>query len=146
MRKNIIIFVLIGIIAILGGFLVFNKIQTKSLLPPRLLISEEEWDFGKVKPGEKPTHIFTIKNGGEEELIIEEIKKSRPCIEASISTTPTRLQPGESAELKVTYDTTDYVGKDGEHIHIISNDPQVPDKWIDLYVEIEAFQIPYLQD
>jgi len=144
MRKNIIIFVLIGIIAILGGFLVFNKIQTKSLLPPRLLISEEEWDFGKVKPGEKPTHIFTIKNGGEEELIIEGTKESLACIEVSISTT--RLQPGESAELKVTYDTTDYTGKDEEHFHIISNDPQVPDKWIDLYVEIEAFQIPYLQD
>ncbi len=155
MRKNTINFFLIGVIIILGGILVFSNIQNKPssniqnkpLLQPRLLVSEEEWDFGKVTQGEKPTHIFTIKNGGEGELIIEGLKESCACIEVSISTT--RIQPGESAELKVSYDTTDYVGKDEKHIHIYSNDPRVSDKRINLYVEIEAFQIPqipYLKD
>ena len=44
----------------------------------------------------------------------------------------------------MTYDTADYVGKGQKHIHIYSNDPQVPDKKINLYVEIEVFQIPNL--
>ena len=147
MSKNIIIFILIGVIVILGGILVFSNIQNKPLLQPRLLVSEEEWDFGKVIQGEKPTHIFIVKNGGEGDLIIERLKESCACIELSISTT--RLQPGESAELKVTYDTTDYTGKDEKHLHIYSNDPRVSDKRINLYVEIEAFQIPqipYLKD
>ena len=150
MRKNTIIFFLIGVIIILGGVLVFSNIQNNSSnatqnnsgLQPRILVSEEEWDFGKVTQGEKPTHIFIVKNGGEGDLIIEGVKESCACIEVSISTT--RIQPGGSAELKVTYDTTDYVGKDEKHIHIYSNDPQVPDKRINLYVEIEVFQIPNL--
>jgi len=150
MSKNTIIFFLIGVIIILGGVLVFNATQNNSSnatqnnsgLQTRILVSEEEWDFGKVTRGEKPTHIFIVKNGGEGDLIIDRVKESCACIEASISTT--RIKQGESAELKVSYDTTDYVGKDEKHVHIYSNDPQVPDKRINLYVEIEVFQIPNL--
>jgi hypothetical protein len=150
MPKNIIIFILIAAVIILGSVLVFSNIQNNSSnttqnnsgLQPRILVSEEEWDFGKVTQGEKPTHTFIVKNGGEGDLIIERVKESCACIEASISTT--RIQPGESAELKVSYDTTDYVGKDEKHIHIYSNDPQVPDARINLYVETEVFQIPNL--
>ena len=150
MSKNIIIFILIVAVIVLGGILVFSNIQNNpsnttqnnSGPKPRILVSEEEWDFGKVIQGEKPTHVFIVKNGGEGDLIIEGVKESCACIEVSISTT--RLQPGESAELKVTYDTTDYAGKDEKHLHIYSNDPQVPDKKINLYVEIEVFQIPNL--
>jgi len=142
MPKNIIIFILIVAVIILGGVLVFSNIQNNSELQPRILVSEEEWDFGKVIQGEKPTHIFIVKNEGEGDLIIEGLKESCACIEVSISTT--RIQPGGSAELKVSYDTTDYVGKDEKHIHIYSNDPQEPDKRINLYVETEVFQIPNL--
>ena len=158
--KNIIIFFLVGVIVILGGILVFSNIQNKpssnipnepssniqnkSLLQPKLLVSEEKWDFGIVKPNDKPTHIFIIKNGGEGELIIGGLKESCTCIEASISNSI--IQPGESAEIKVSYDTTGYKGKDEKHIHIYSNDPQVPDKRINLYVEIEELAVPYLKD
>jgi hypothetical protein len=150
MRKNVIIFFLIGVIIILGGILAFSNFQNNSSdttqnnsgLQPRILVSEEEWDFGKVIQGEKPTHIFIVKNEGEGDLIIESLKESCACIEVSISTT--RIQPGGSAELKASYDTTDYVGKDEKHIHIYSNDPQIPDKRINLYVETEVFQIPDL--
>jgi len=157
-RKNVIIFFLIGVIIILGSVLVFSNIQNNpsnaiqnkpssttqnnSGPQPGILVSEEEWDFGKVAQGEKPTHIFIVKNEGEGDLIIESLKESCACIEVSISAT--RIKQGESAELKVTYDTTDYVGKDEKHVHIYSNDPQEPDKRINLYVDIEVFQIPDL--
>jgi len=144
MPKNTIIFILIVAIIILGGILVFSTTQNNAGLQPRILVSEEEWDFGKVTRGEKPTHIFIVKNGGEGDLIIEGVKGSCPCIEVSISTN--RIKPGESAELKVSYDTTDYVGKDEKHLHIYSNDPQVPDKWISLYVETEKPKGPYLEE
>ncbi len=156
--KNVIIFFLIGVIIILGGVLVFsntqsnssnatqnnssNATQSNSGPQPRIIVLEEEWDFGKVTQGEKPTHIFIVKNEGEGDLIIDNLKESCACIEVSISAT--LIKPGESAELTVSYDTTDYVGKDEKHLHIYSNDPQVPDKRIDLYVETEVFQIPNL--
>jgi len=121
-----------------------NTTQNNSGPQPRILVSEEEWDFGKVTQGEKPTHIFIVKNGGEGDLIIDSLKESCACIEVSISAT--LIKPGESAELEVTYDTTDYAGKDEKHVHVYSNDPQVSDKKINLYVEIEEFAIPYLKD
>jgi len=152
MSKNIIIVILVVAVIIMGGILVFSNIQNNSSntiknnsgLQPRILVSEEEWNFGKVTRGEKPTHIFIVKNGGEGDLIIDSLKESCACIGVSISTN--LIKPGESAELKVSYDTTDYVGKDEKHIHIYSNDPQVPDKRINLYVETEVLQIPNLQD
>ncbi len=97
MSKNIIILILIVAVLALGGVLVFSNIQNKSGLQPRILVSEEEWDFGKVIQGEKPTHIFIVKNEGKGDLIVERIKVSCGCIETSITTS--RIQPGESAEL-----------------------------------------------
>ena len=160
--KNIIIFFLVGVIIILGGILVFsttrsnsttqsnssNVIQNNSTIQnntgpqPKILMSEEEWDFGKVTRGEKPTHVFTVKNEGEGDLIISGVKESCTCIEVSISTN--LIKPGGSAELTVSYDTTDYAGKDEKHLHIYSNDPQVPDKWISLFIETEVLQVPNL--
>jgi len=152
MRKNIIIFLLIGVVIILGGVLVFSNIQNNpsnttqnnSGPQPGILVSEKEWDFGKVIQGEKPSHVFIVKNEGEGDLIIESIKESCPCIEVSISTT--LIQSGKSAELKASYDTTDYEGKDEKHIHIYSNDPREPDKKINLYIEIEKLTAPYSEE
>ena len=143
-HKNIIIIILIAIIIVMGGFFVFSNIQNNSGFQPKILILEEEWDFGKVIQGEKPTHVFILKNEGEEDLLIEGIKESCACIEATISTT--LVQSGELAELIATYDTTDYEGKDEKHIHIYSNDPREPDKRIDLFIEIETIKAPYLDE
>jgi len=143
MRKKITIFLLIGAIIILGGILAFSNFQNKSLLPPKLILSEEEWDFGQVLPDAKPEHIFTVTNGGEEDLVIERINVSCGCIKTSI--TATRIPPGESAELEVIYDTAGYRGKDQRHVRIYSNDPAISTRRIDLFVEIiEEFKVPYL--
>ena len=114
--KNIIIIILVAVIIVLGSFLVFSNIQKTSSNTvrnnsgpqPRISVSEEEWDFGKVIQGEKPTHVFVVKNEGKGDLIIEGIKESCTCIE--ISTDINLIKPGESAELNVSYDTNDYVG------------------------------------
>lgn len=154
--KSIIIFFLVGVIVIWGGILVFNNIQNKrsnniqnkSELQPKFLVSEEEWDFGIVKPNDKPTHIFIIKNEGEGELIIGEIKKSCERLEAVISNSI--IQPGESAELTVSFNVT-WKGtiEKGSHptkLQINSNDPQAPRKEIKLYIETEELTAPYLKD
>jgi len=172
--KNVIIFFLVGVIVILGGILVFNNIQkepssniqnilssdiqdepssnipNKSELQPKLLVSEEEWDFGIVKPNVEPiSHIFIVKNEGEGELIIGELKKSCLRLEASISNSI--IQPGESAELKVSFNTI-YKGtiEKGSHptnLIIYSNDPQVPNKRININVVTEEFAVlPYLKN
>lgn len=134
-KKNIIFFIIIVIIIIAGSIVISGNFSSKSGRFPQITISEEEWDFGLVKPGEKPTHIFTIKNEGNEDLIIERVRVSCGCVQTSISTN--RILPGKSAELKATFDTAGYVGILEKIIYIKSNDPEEPEKKIKVKVDIE---------
>jgi len=129
---------------VISVILIFSYIQNKPVKPPRISLSEKEWDFGLVKPNDKPIHIFTIKNEGYEDLTIERVRSSCGCVKTSISTK--RIQPGKSAELKVTFDTTGYDGKVQKDIYIKSNDPQEQrsEKKIGLYIEIEHQSRPVL--
>jgi len=115
-----------------------SNIQNLSSPPPKLLVSEEKWDFGIVKPNDKPTHIFMIKNDGEGDLIIGELRVSCNRLETAISSSI--IKPGESAELKVAFNTV-FEGKTqkGTHpvdLHIYSNDPEVPNKKINLDINV----------
>lgn len=144
MSKNRIFFIFIGIIIVISVILVLNYVQNKPLKPPQISLSEEEWDFGMVKPNDKPAHIFMVKNEGNEDLIIERVRASCGCIKTSISNK--RIHSGKSAELKVTFDTTGYDGKVKKDIYIKSNDPraQGTEKKISLYIEIEHQPKPLL--
>ena len=57
-RKNKIFIILISVAVIVGAFLIFYNIQNKSSQPPTISLSEEEWDFGKIKEDERPVHKY----------------------------------------------------------------------------------------
>ena len=139
-RKNKIIFILISIVVIVGAFLIFYNIQNKSSQPPTISFSEEEWDFGKIKEDERPVHIFTIKNIGQEELIISRVRSSCGCAATMLSSE--NIQPGKSAELKVTFNPTGYNGMVKKDIYIESNDPQLPKAKITITTDVEPIPSP----
>ncbi len=139
-RKNKIIIILISIVIIVGAFLIFYNIQKKSSQPPTISFSEEEWDFGKVKEDERPVHIFNIKNTGREELIISRVRSSCGCAATMLSSD--NIQPGKSAELKVTFNPTGYNGLVKKDIYIESNDPQLPKAKIAVIIEVEPIPSP----
>lgn len=139
-RKNKIIIILISIAFIVGALLIFYNIQNKSSLPPTIFISEEEWDFGEVKEDERPVHIFTIKNIGREELIISRVRSSCGCTATMLSSD--NIQPGKSAELKITFNPTGYNGLVKKDIYIESNDPQLPMAKITVIIKVEPIPSP----
>ncbi len=134
-KKNIIFFIIIVIIIVAGSVVISGNFSSKFGRVPQITISEEEWDFGKVKPEMKPNYTFTVTNKGNEDLIIERVWASCGCVQTSISTN--RILPGKSAELKVTFNTVGYEGKLEKIIYIRSNDPEVPEKKIKVKVDIE---------
>jgi len=103
-KKNIIFFIIIVIIIVAGSIVISGNFSSKPGRPPQIIISEEDWDFGLVKPGEKPTHVFTVKNEGNEDLIIERAWTSCGCVQTSISSK--RIFPGKSAKLKAVFDSS----------------------------------------
>ena len=139
-RKNKIIIILISIIVIVGAFLIFYSVQNKSSQLPTISISEEEWDFGKIKEDERPVHIFTIKNIGKEELVISRVRSSCGCAATMLSSD--NIQPGKSSELKVTFNPTGYNGLVKKDIYIESNDPQLPTTKVTIITEVEPIPSP----
>ena len=122
-------------IIITGSIIISSNLSNIPGQPPQISISEQEWDFGKVKPDTKPGHTFTITNGGDEDLIIERVKASCGCVKTSIS--DTRILPGKSAELEATFNTSGYEGKIEKNIFIKSNDPDEAEKKLRVKIEIE---------
>ncbi|OGD14834.1 hypothetical protein A2V47_08980 [Candidatus Atribacteria bacterium RBG_19FT_COMBO_35_14] len=139
-RKNKIIIILISIVVIVGAFLIFYNIQNKSSQPPTISISEEEWDFGKIKEDERPVHIFNIKNIGKEELIISRVRASCGCTATMLSSD--NIKPGQLAELQITFNPTGFNGIVKKDIHIESNDPQLPTTKVTIIAEVEPIPSP----
>ncbi|RXG64145.1 tetratricopeptide repeat protein [Candidatus Atribacteria bacterium 1244-E10-H5-B2] len=92
---------------------------------PSIYFPEDFWDFGEITPDELPTHIFKFENIGNEVLIIKGIKVScESCIDSLISTK--ELSPGDSAELKITVNSLDMIGRFTKRVYVESNDPVNP--------------------
>ena len=41
---------------------------------PRIFVKDSKFDFGTVRPGTQPEHIFEIKNVGDEVLDIQRVQ------------------------------------------------------------------------
>ncbi len=91
---------------------------------PHLKIDEPLHDFDKISQGERVTTEFRIVNSGQSQLEIRQLKGNCACITASID--KMKLQPGESAEIKVTFDSTQRKGNQQKSITVYSNDPTAP--------------------
>jgi len=134
-KKNVIFFVLLITIIVVISIIIFRNIQNSVIRVPKIAISEEEWDFGKVMQEENPTHKFIITNKGNKDLIIEQVKASCGCVKTSIS--DNRILPGKTAELEAVFYTTGYERKVEKNIFIKSNDPDEPEKKLRVKIEIE---------
>jgi len=143
LNRKIVFFILIVIVIIIGAFFIFNNIASKSQLPPKLVLSEEEWNFGQVEANAKPTHTFILTNEGGKTLYIDRVRASCGCIKTSLSTD--EISSGKSAELSVTFDTTGYEGTIGKAIYINTNDEKEPEKNIRVTVDVEHLTKPEIK-
>lgn len=88
---------------------------------PNIALSAEKWDFGTIIQGEVATHIFEIKNTGESELTIYNVRTSCGCTAVLLSSN--NIPPSKSAELKVTFASSGYTGNFEKSVYLNSNDP-----------------------
>ena len=76
------------------------------------------YDYGKIKKGSDGDCVFKYKNTGTDVLFITRVAKSCGCTTPEYSREP--LMPGQSAEIKVGYDTK-IVGAFNKKITVFSN-------------------------
>ncbi|MBI1225577.1 MAG: DUF1573 domain-containing protein [Bacteroidetes bacterium] len=81
--------------------------------------SETEFNFGKVKAGEKVEHEYTFKNTGKEPLVISNAKGSCGCTVPEWPKEP--IAPGASAKIKVNFDSKGKSGPQTKQVTITAN-------------------------
>ena len=81
--------------------------------------TETEFNFGKVKAGEKVQHEYSFKNTGKEPLVISNAKGSCGCTVPVWPKEP--IAPGASAKIKVEFDSKGKSGPQTKQVTITAN-------------------------
>ena len=92
--------------------------QTVPLLP-ELSFDKLRHNFGKINQGESVSYQFFFTNTGEAELIINNAKGSCGCTVPKWPRKP--IAPGESEEIKVTFNSAGKSGKQSKTITLVTN-------------------------
>lgn len=88
---------------------------------PKIEVDNAEYDFGVIKPGEKVTHDYVLKNTGKSDLIIRKTTASCGCTVANVKSQV--IKPGESTTLTAEFNSAGRSGTQTKTITVITNDP-----------------------
>jgi uncharacterized cupredoxin-like copper-binding protein len=91
---------------------------------PKISVQPEEYNFGSIVQGDTVSHNFEIYNKGNGELRIVNVRASCGCTAASPA--KTNLQPGDSTELTVVFNSHGKMGTQNKIVYIKTNDPSNP--------------------
>ena len=64
-------------------------------------LSENSFDFGKIKKGDKVQHVYEITNTGKNPLIIDKVEVSCGCTTASKPEKP--ILPGKTDKIEIVF-------------------------------------------
>ena len=88
---------------------------------PRIEVSSDYFYFGYMPINAIVQHVYWVRNTGNDTLRIVTVKPGCGCTTAPIS--KDAIAPGDSANLKVIFDSKNMTGKMVKDIDIFSNDP-----------------------
>jgi len=101
---------------------------------PNIEFNRDEWDFGNIKEGEGVSGTFNIRNSGNADLIIGNLRPSCKCTTATISSRT--IEPGGMTEVKFNFNSEGYRDKINQIIWVESNDPDEKNKKFSIRGEI----------
>jgi hypothetical protein len=84
-----------------------------------LKFDSTEHDFGTIAAGDKVTHVYKFTNNGKADLVLSNVKPSCGCTVPDYTKTP--VKPGETGEVKVTFDSSGKSGSQQKSVTITAN-------------------------
>jgi hypothetical protein len=81
----------------------------------------KEINYGDIMQGDNGLRVFKFKNTGNAPLVISDVQKTCGCTSPDYTKTP--IMPGETGEIKVSYDTN-RIGQFTKFVTVFSNDPE----------------------
>ncbi len=143
MKNYKVLLIVLGVVLLLslvgyGYFKAIPEVENKGNIP-KIEIYPKTFDFGEINFRDVVNHSFTVKNTGNEVLEIKRVTTSCPCASAQI--TEEKINPEESTELLVSYDS-EAMGAHGRGeqeriIYIRSNDPINPQIEVIIYANVK---------
>jgi hypothetical protein len=117
-NKSFVAVVVAAVIALAPGSAAHAAEPAKG---PRIAAEPTVFDFGKVLAQKTLHKEFVLRNFGTEDLDIERVSTTCGCTVAEEP--PKLIKPGQSAVLKIKFETRTYSGRVERKILIQSNDP-----------------------
>lgn len=108
-------------IRVLTSVLFFLVSGSFVLAQPKAVIKPLAYDFGEIIQDSVVSTIFVITNVGTDVLKINEVKASCGC--TAVVAGKNELNPGESTEIKVSFDSEGKHGMQNKTITVSTNDP-----------------------
>ena len=109
---------------LLGMFSVITDGQPVKASPPgpKLVLTSPEHSFGNVKPGTPLTHTFKIRNEGQADLEIKNVKPGCGCTAANFDKV---VAPGKEGAITLKIENTEgYKGEVMKTADVSTNDPE----------------------
>lgn len=87
-------------------------------------LSESNFDFGKIKKGDKVEHVYEITNTGTNPLIISEVKPGCGCTAPDFTKEP--IMPGKKGKITLHFDSTNFDGNVNKFADVFANVEKAP--------------------
>ncbi|NQZ60362.1 MAG: DUF1573 domain-containing protein [Lentisphaeraceae bacterium] len=105
-------------------YLLFSFVLcVQAIAAPIINCSKKDFDFGILDDSQTAKHSYIIKNSGNKDLKIGDI---RSCCGSTAKISSKLLKPGEKAELKVVLNLKNRNGVQNKNVFIASNDLKNP--------------------
>lgn len=89
-------------------------------------LSESNFDFGKIKKGDKVEHIYEITNTGKNPLVISEVKPGCGCTAPDFTKDP--ILPGKKGKITLHFDSSSFDGNVQKYADVFANVDKAPIK------------------
>ena len=116
-------------------FFMLCSVSFAQIVGPKLAAQEKEYAFGSIKEGEIVSHSFIVTNTGGDTLVINDVRASCGCTAAKPE--KSKLLPGESTNIQVSFNTNGRKGHQQKHVYITSNDKENAEMRLSFTAEVE---------
>ncbi len=110
--------------------------KADSLNAPAITFDKTTHDFGKINDKDAVSTTFVFKNTGKSTLEILKTKASCGCTATQPS--KTKLEPGESSDIQVTFSPVGKKGEQMKQVTVITNDPKQPSIRLNIKADIQV--------
>ncbi len=99
-----------------------KEAQSKPLT--NLVLSEAQFDFGKIKKGDQKEHTYEITNMGKNPLIISQVKPGCGCTVPDYTKEP--ILPGQKGKITLKFDSSNFDGLVNKQAEVYANVEKAP--------------------